>query len=133
MVGHNIFFWREGGKGNAKYNKINNNSEKFRGASLLPEGTSPLAPFCTDCNLDKLTKLLFIHVAVKQLNVSGPNKSVQRTVVEKSYTTSGGSGGSSGYITSGGYISSGGNRSYVTGKCIYCTWLVRSANKYSYN
>jgi len=33
-----------GGKNFTKYNKINNNSENFRGARLLPEGRRPLAP-----------------------------------------------------------------------------------------
>jgi len=42
MRGQNNF---KGGQNYAKYNKLNNNSEKFRGARLLPGGVSPpLAP-----------------------------------------------------------------------------------------
>jgi len=43
MGGQNYF--KGGGKNYAKYNKLNNNSQKFRGARLLPGGASPpLAP-----------------------------------------------------------------------------------------
>jgi len=40
-----------GGQKYTKYNKINNNSENFRGARLLPEGFAPCPPYLRACHL----------------------------------------------------------------------------------